>query len=45
VRSPEQLFDEGSEVIGSTTERATATLQRDIEQVAELIRRIGIRQE
>lgn len=30
---------------GSSTEQATATLQRDIEQVAELIRRIGIRQE
>lgn len=40
-----RLASEGSEVIGSTTELATATLQRDIEQVAELIRRIGIRQE
>ncbi len=48
VNTPEvkaRLAAEGSEVIGSTTEQATATLKRDIEQVAELIRRIGIRQE
>lgn len=39
-----RLAQEGSEVIGSSTEQATATLLRDIDQIADLIRRTGIKQ-
>ena len=38
------LAQEGSEVIGSSTEQATATLLRDIDVIADLIRRTGIKQ-
>ena len=39
-----RLAQDGSEVIGSSTEQATATLLRDIEVIADLIRRTGIKQ-
>lgn len=39
-----RLAQEGSEVIGSTTEQAMATLMRDIDQIADLIRRTGMKQ-
>ena len=38
-----RLAAEGSEVIGSSTEQATATLLRDIDVMADLIRRTGIK--
>lgn len=40
-----RLAAEGSEVIGSSTEQATATLLRDIDIMAYLIRRTGIKQQ
>lgn len=39
-----RLAQEGSDIIGSSTEQASATLLRDIDQIAELIRRTGIKQ-
>jgi len=40
-----RLAQEGSEVIGSTHEQAVLTLQREIEQWADIVRRTGIRLE
>ncbi len=39
-----RLAAEGSEVIGSSTEQASATLLRDIDTIADIIRRTGIKQ-
>lgn len=41
VRS--RLAHEGSDVIGSSTEQASATLLRDLDVIADLIRRTGIK--
>jgi tripartite-type tricarboxylate transporter receptor subunit TctC len=38
-----RLAAEGSEVVGSTTEQATASLIRQMDQMADLIRRTGIK--
>ena len=38
-----RLAAEGSEVVGSTTEQATASLHRQMDQMADLIRRTGIK--
>ncbi|HZM46483.1 MAG TPA: tripartite tricarboxylate transporter substrate binding protein [Burkholderiales bacterium] len=46
INTPEvksRLAAEGSEVIGSTTEQATASLNRHLDQMADLIRRTGIK--
>jgi tripartite-type tricarboxylate transporter receptor subunit TctC len=40
-----RLAQEGSEVIGSSTEQAVATLQRELDVTADLIRRTGIKQQ
>ena len=38
-----RLAAEGSEVVGSRTDQATASLHRQMDQMADLIRRTGIK--
>ena len=38
-----QAAAEGSEVVGSPTDQATASLHRQMDQMADLIRRTGIK--